>query len=288
MVRALLALAILAGCGGDGVIPADGTTDDAPEVDAAIERDSAGCRTGLGLTEGEHAFMFEGLPRRYMLRLPAGYTRDRAWSVVLALHGNGGSIAYWDGTTGDRNIRGVLATDAILVVLEARDGNWRDYALAAAEWPARLEAELRYIDKVVTELRTDLCVRDDGLFAMGFSGGGSFSGVLACRRSDIRAIAVGGAVLYVPATACTRPLPAWITIGTMELEPARAEFRDTFRTLGGCQATSVATPPAPCAAYDACASTSQVHYCQHADGHIWPAFGSAAMWAFFRSQLPPR
>jgi poly(3-hydroxybutyrate) depolymerase len=190
MVRllSLVALTVVA-CGSDAQTPADAAADeDAPALDAA-ERDSAGCRTGLGLAEGEHTFTLEGLSRRFVVRLPTGYVRDRAWPVVLALHGNGGSVAYWDGTSGDRNIRGVLAADAILVVLEAREGNWRDYALPATEWPARLEAELRYVDEVVTRLRTDLCVRDDGLFAMGFSGGGSFSGVLACRRPDIRAIA---------------------------------------------------------------------------------------------------
>jgi poly(3-hydroxybutyrate) depolymerase len=284
MMRMALVLAVTAmACGSDAQAPDGGVVEEDAPGDAA-ERDSVGCRTGLGMAEGEHAFTYEGLARRFMLRLPTGYTRDRAWPVVLALHGNGGSVAYWDGTTGDRNIRGALAADAILVVLEARDGNWRDYALAPAEWPARLEAELRYIDEVVTRLRTDLCVRDDGLFAMGFSGGGSFSGVLACRRADIRAIAVGGAVMYVPAAECTRSVPAWITIGTMELEPARAEFRDMFKTLDGCAATSTATAPSPCVAFDGCA----VHYCQHPAGHIWPAFGTPAMWEFFRAQLPPR
>jgi polyhydroxybutyrate depolymerase len=277
---------LLAACSDQGTAAPDAATADAPPElpDAAL--DSVGCRAGAGLADGTHAFELEGLARKYVLRLPSGYTRDRAWPVVLALHGNGGSVAYWDGTTGDRNIRAVLASEAILVVLEARDGNWRDYALPAAEWPARLEAELRYVDHVVEELRTELCVRDDGLFAMGFSGGGSFSGVLACRRSDIRAIAVGGAVLYVPASDCKRALPAWITIGTMELEPAREVFRDTFRTLDGCAATSAAAAPSPCVAHDGC--TTPMHYCQHPAGHIWPPFGSAAMWQFFRAQLPPR
>ncbi|MBA3392152.1 MAG: hypothetical protein H0T89_05885 [Deltaproteobacteria bacterium] len=175
------------------------------------------------------------------------------------------------------------ATQSQTSVLEARDGNWRDYALPSTEWPARLEAELRYVDEVIQQLRTDLCVRDDGLFAMGFSGGGSFSGALACRRPDIRAIAVGGAVLYVPASECTRPLPAWITIGTMELEPAREVYRDTSRVLDGCTATSAPVAPSPCVAYDGC--TMPIHYCQHAGGHIWPAFASMATWQFFRTQL---
>jgi polyhydroxybutyrate depolymerase len=288
--RGLLVLLALAACGEGG----DSSTSDAAAADAEppdpldAPRDSAGCRTGRGLTDGEHVFELEDRSRRYVLRLPIGYTRDRAWPVVLALHGNGGSIAYWDGTSGDRDIRSVLADDAILVVLEAIEGNWRDYALPPEEWPPRLEAELRYVDAVVTQLRTDLCVRDDGLFAMGFSGGGSFSAALACRRADIAAIAIGGAVLYVPATDCTRPVPAWITIGAMELEPARVELRDTFRALDGCTADSAPTAPSPCVAYAACVPDAPVHYCEHPDGHIWPAFASAAMWNFLRAQLPSR
>ncbi|MEO7094775.1 MAG: hypothetical protein ABI175_16070, partial [Polyangiales bacterium] len=103
MVRLVSVVALTAmACGSNAQTPVDaGPDDDAPAVDAA-ERDSLGCRTGLGLAEGEHTFMHEGLSRRFMLRLPTSYTRDRPWPVVLALHGNGGSVAYWDGTTGDR------------------------------------------------------------------------------------------------------------------------------------------------------------------------------------------
>ncbi|MEZ4401362.1 MAG: alpha/beta hydrolase-fold protein [Kofleriaceae bacterium] len=290
---AVLLLSSLIACGSDPKPPGDPDAglDAAVVVDAAVDAapvDSEGCRTGAGLTEGEHTFDLEGYPRRYVVRLPTGYTRDRAWPVVLALHGNGGSVAYWDGTTGDRDIRSVLAADAILVILEAIEGNWRDYNQPAATWPARVELELRYVDEVVRQVRAALCVRDDGLFAMGFSGGGSFAGALACRRADVRAIAVGGAVEYVPEADCTRPVPAWITNGAQDQAAARDAYRDLFRTLGGCAATSTPTAPAPCAAYDGCAAATPVHYCEHPGGHVWPPFASAAMWAFFQAQLPAR
>ena len=293
-MRRTLTCVVLSTLACDGATPAADApagSDGPTTVDAVVAPDAAttsvGCQAGAGLTEGEHTFDLDGRTRRYVLRLPQGYARDRAWPVVLALHGNGGSVSYWDGTSGDRNIRAVLADDAVLVVLEAIGGNWRDYALPEAEWPALLEAELRYVDAVVTQVRTDLCVRDDGLFAMGFSGGGSFAGVLACRRPDVRAIAVGGAVLYVPAATCTRPVPAWITIGALELVPAREEYRDTFRDLAGCAATTSATPPAPCTAYAGCMPEAPVHYCPHPGDHIWPSFASAAMWQFFAAQLAP-
>jgi poly(3-hydroxybutyrate) depolymerase len=309
-----LSLFVCAACGGndgatdaavDGTVPGlDGGGLDGGSTDAAITPDasggddggtttpdgglptSAGCVDGDGLADGEHTFTLEGRMRRFILRLPMGYTRDRAWPLVLALHGNGGSASYWDGTTGDRNIRGVLENDAILIVAEAIDGNWRDYDMPEDKWPARVESELLYFEEVLTRARAELCVRLDGIFAMGFSGGGSFSGVLGCRRTDIRAIAVGGSVIYFDEADCVGVHASWITIGTMELTGGRTDFRDFFRDRAGCADTSMATDPdPPCVAYDGCGAATPVHYCQHPDGHIWPALGSQAMWDFFSALL---
>jgi hypothetical protein len=200
---------------------------------------------------------------------------------VLALHGNGGSVDYWDATSGDRNIREVLQDDAVLVIAEAIDGQWRDYAMDPSTWPARIEQELAYFEEVITRVRTDLCIDDDAIFSMGFSGGGSFSGVLGCRRTDIRAIAAGGAVIYFDEANCVNTPAAWITIGDQELTSGREAFRDFFRDRAGCDASSMATEPSPCVAYEGCGATTPVHYCQHPDAHIWPDFGSEAMWGFF-------
>ena len=90
------------GTGMDTSTPTDTGTPDAPPTDAPTDTavvdagppGSAGCVDGAGLDEGEHTFMLEDRSRRYILRLPNGYTRDRAWPLVLALHGNGGSTSY--------------------------------------------------------------------------------------------------------------------------------------------------------------------------------------------------
>lgn len=248
---------------------------------------SPGCVDGQGLAEGEHTFTLDGLSRRYILRLPNGYTNDKAWPLVLALHGNGGSVDYWDVTSGPRNIRGVLQDDAVLVIAEAIEGNWRDYAMPPETWPERVEMELAYFEEVLSQARTDLCLDEDAIFAMGFSGGGSFSGVLGCRRTDIRAIAVGGSVIYFDEASCIHTPAAWITIGALELTPEREAFRDFFRDRAGCEATAIPTDPAPCQAYDACVATTPVHYCQHPGDHVWPDFGSEAMWAFFEQFTLP-
>ncbi len=259
--------------------PTDGAMDAVVDAGPPV---SSGCVDGAGLDEGEHTFMLDGLMRRYILRLPNGYTRDRAWPLVLALHGNGGSASYWDGTSGSRNIRGVLQDDAILIIAEAIDGQWRDYSMDPSTWPPRIEMELAYFEEVLSQARTDLCIAESSIFSMGFSGGGSFSGVLGCRRDDIRAIAVGGSVIYFDEADCVGYPAAWITIGEMELTSGREAYRDWFRDRGGCSDTTMPTDPdPPCVAYDGCNPDTPVHYCQHPDGHIWPDFASDAMWAFF-------
>lgn len=242
---------------------------------------SAGCATGSGLPEGENTFMLENRSRRFIVRLPANYTADTAWPLVLALHGNGGSAAYWDGTSGDRNIRGVLENDAVLIVAEAIEGNWRDYDADPATWPARIQSELMYFDEVMTQARNELCINEEAMFSMGFSGGGSFSGVLGCHRTDIRAIAVGGSVIYFDEADCVGTPAAWVTIGELELSAGREAFRDFFRDRAGCDGTAGTVDPPPCTAYDNCGADTPVHYCEHPGDHIWPNFGSAAMWEFF-------
>lgn len=243
---------------------------------------SAGCVSGGGLESGEHTFMLDGLERRYLLYLPTGYTADEAWPLIFALHGNGGSVSYWNSESGDRNIRGEVADGAILVIAEAIDNAWRDYDMPSDTWPARIEQELEYFDTLVDDLTSELCVDEDEIFSMGFSGGGSFSGVLGCRRAYVRAIAVGGSVIYFDPADCVATPAAWITIGTEELTSGREAYRGFFRDQAGCDATSMDTEPDPCVAYDGCDEATPVHYCQHPGGHVWPDFGTEAAWSFFQ------
>lgn len=259
-------------------VPTDTSSDTSGD---AGYQGSSGCTTGSGLSEGEHTFELDERNRRYILRLPQGYDASRAYPVVFALHGNGGNTGYWDGDSGSRNIRGELGNDAILVVAEAIDNQWRDYSMDRETWPARIDQELAYFDRIINDISNELCVDERALFAMGFSGGGSFSGVLGCRRTDIRAIAVGGSVIYFDQNDCVGTPAAWITIGQEEFTPARETYRNFFRDRAGCDATTTPTEPSPCVAYDSCGADTPVHYCEHPGGHVWPGFGVAASWAFF-------
>lgn len=232
---------------------------------------SAGCQSTTQLSEGPGTLTVGTATREYIVRLPANYTTSRAWPVVFALHPNGSNNTYWDQTSGDRNIRGLVKDHAILILPEARTGDWR----------TEEEVDLTYFDQLITRVKSQLCVDTGRIFSMGFSGGGSYSGMLGCRRTDIRAIAAGGAVTYFDPNDCVGTPAAWITIGTQELISARAAFRDYWRDRNMCSATTTATAPPPCVAYACPLPDRPVHYCEHPGGHIWPSFGTGAVWAFF-------
>lgn len=243
---------------------------------------SPGCYVDEALAEGEHQFMLDGYDRRYILRLPQNYSTDHPWPLIFALHGNGGNPGYWDGMGGDRDIRTAFADEAIIIIPEAIGNAWRDYDAPPETWPAGIELELNFFDTVYEAARNELCVDVDNVFSMGFSGGGSFSGVLGCRRDYIRAMAVGGSVIYFEPDECTSTPAAWITIGDEEFTAGRAEFRDFFRDLGGCAETSTAADPEGCVAYDGCDPDTPVIFCSHPAGHVWPSIGTDATKAFFQ------
>lgn len=266
--------------------PADSETGVDPDTSGSGTTESEpmgspGCMAVESLAEGEHTFMLDGYDRRYILRLPQNYSTEQPWPLIFALHGNGGDPGYWDGIGGDRDIRTAFAEDAIIIIAEAIDNQWRDYNADPSTWPARIELELNYFDTILQAAREQLCIDEANVFSMGFSGGGSFSGVLGCRRDYIRAIAVGGSVIYFEPDECVATPAAWITIGDGELTAGREEFRDFFRTLAGCQDTSTPGAPEGCVDYEGCGADTPVTFCSHPAGHVWPTIGTAATKAFF-------
>ncbi len=243
---------------------------------------SPGCGTKATLPDGEITFSLDGYDRRYILRLPENYDSQRAYPLIFALHGNGGNPGYWDEVGGDRDIRTAFAGEAILVIPEAINNAWRDYDADPSTWPTFMDLELAAFDAMYESVSGDLCVDPGNVFSMGFSGGGSFSGVLGCRRDYIRAIAVGGSVVYFEQTDCVETPAAWITIGDGELEPARETYRDFFRDQGGCEPTSAPIEPEGCVEYEGCGEESPVVFCGHPAGHVWPGIGTDATRAFFQ------
>ncbi|MBC7659844.1 MAG: hypothetical protein H7249_09060 [Chitinophagaceae bacterium] len=236
-----------------------------------VPEKSLGCSGTSDLPEGSATVMINSKAWAYTVRKPAGYSRDKVWPLVLALHPNGGDASYWDGTTGDRAIRPLLAQKAVIIVAQALGKDWR----------TDLPADRLYFDAVIKKVKEGLCIDQKRIFSMGFSGGGSFSGDLGCNRTDIRAIAVGGAVEYFDNKTCVGKPAAWITIGDDEAVPDRITFRDFWRNRNTCEMTGTQSIPSTCTAYKCPSADTPVTFCSHVGGHEWPSFGTKAALDFF-------
>ena len=218
---------------------------------------SAGCGGAGQLPEGAGT-----LPsgRRYLIRLPAGYDANKPFPLVFALHYNDGNIGEFD----DQGTRAAMRDWAILVLTQSQTSDWRQ----------AFPADLAYFDALVALVKDKLCVDTGRMFAFGFSGGASFSSLLACKRDFMRAFgACGGIPGYDGYTAADcKPMPAWIDQG------ARTGMVELWTAKNGC------TQPIPgvrpnCQQY--VCSTAPVIYCTNG-AHAWPSYGSADVAAFFK------
>ena len=274
--------------GGGGATTSGGSTGGGADSSGGSETGvvpvgSPGCGSQpTTLVEGDNNLMVGDLNRHYVLRMPSNYDPETPWPLIFALHGNGGNPGYWDQIGGDRDIRTAFGEEAILIIPEANNNAWRDYDADPSTWPAGMELELDFFDDVYQLAQDELCIDTTNVFSMGFSGGGSFSGVLGCRRDYIRAIAVGGSVIYFEEADCTETPAAWITIGDQELTAGREAFRDFFRDHAGCADTSMPGDPMGCVDYDGCGPDTPVIFCSHPAGHVWPTIGTDATKAFFQ------
>jgi polyhydroxybutyrate depolymerase len=245
----------------------------APTEDLSAPKPSPGCSANNAPADGKHDISVALVARSYVLRKPPTYAAatQKAWPLVLALHPNGSASDYWDGTTGIRAIRPLFSDKAIVVMPQA----------VANDWRTNVADDLAYFDALIPELENTLCIDMHRIFAMGHSGGGSYSGVLGCMRPDIRAFAASGAVIYFDKAKCVGKAAAWITIGMDEAIPERIDYRDFFRTFAGCAETSKSVTPSGCVVYDCPDPKRPIEFCSHVGGHEWPDYGSQATVDFF-------
>jgi polyhydroxybutyrate depolymerase len=217
---------------------------------------SAGCNAADQLPEGM-ATLPGGRP--YAVHLPTGYDRTKPYPLVFALHPNGGDIAMFN----DQNTRTVMKAWAILVRTQSETGDWRE----------AFPADLAYFDALVPLLKDKLCVDTNRIYSFGFSGGGSFSNLLACKRNFLRAVGSGGGVPgYDGYTAADcRPMPAWIDEGD------RVGLLELWTAKNGCSQQLPGNRP-NCGTY-VCAAAPVV-YCTNST-HTWPTYASGDVSAFF-------
>jgi poly(3-hydroxybutyrate) depolymerase len=177
---------------------------------------SGGGGGGCGLTPpsaGHKEITVNGATRSYELYLPSGYDKSRAYPVVFAFHGAGGSGKLAQSYFGIQQASG---SNAIVVY---PDGLSRNGSTSWGLYGADATADFAFFDALVSSLRGSLCVDGNRLFAAGHSYGAYFSNTLGCARGKVlRAIApvAGGG----PFVTCDGGIPCagarrarWATTG---------------------------------------------------------------------------
>jgi polyhydroxybutyrate depolymerase len=198
---------------------------------------------------------------------------------VLAFHGAGSS-----GTQAQLyfGIQQAAAGQAIVVYPDAitRSGTrqWGYSGSSAAD-------DLGFVDALLGQLRSTLCIDTGRIFATGHSSGGFFSNNLGCARGNVlRAIApvAGGG----PFVSCDGgQVAAWLMAAsndTVVPSSSGQASRDTWLRANHCGTTTQAVGPGACVAYQGCDAGYPVRWClESTGGHGWPSYGGSAIWSFF-------
>jgi polyhydroxybutyrate depolymerase len=144
----------------------------------------------------------DGLIRTYRLNLPPGYYENNGFSLVIALHGGGGSGEQFEATsllTQKANASGFIVVYP--------DGVKSTGALQARTWNAggccdyardHNIDDINFIRQLINSLVSTYKINPKKVYATGHSNGGMLSYRLACEMADkITAIAVSGCTMVV-------------------------------------------------------------------------------------------
>jgi polyhydroxybutyrate depolymerase len=163
------------------------------------EAQSTACNLPHASGVEERRLTSGGLERTYRLFVPPGYNGRTPLSLVLELHGSGGTSAGQAKTSGFQDI---AARDGFLVAsLQADGGRWNV--------PVRegRPDDVAYVGDVIDDIAAKVCTDKARVYATGFSGGGRMSSLLGCMlNSRIAAIAPVSALRW-PAPCKGRAIP---------------------------------------------------------------------------------
>jgi poly(3-hydroxybutyrate) depolymerase len=250
-----------------------------PAADGSTPNGSSGCGVAPPGSGAGKTLVVDGTTRSYVLSLPSGYDRTRAYPLIFAFHGLGGSGSQAQLYFG---LAQASQGQAILVYPDAA-GSSRAWGVTGAS----ATLDIAFFDALLRTLSSSLCVDQSKVFAAGHSMGGYFSNTLGCARGNtLRAIApVAGGGPYV---SCDNgKVAAWLMAASNDtvVSPSAGQAsRDHWLRANGCSATTRPVGPSSCVAYDGCDAAHPVQWClESTGGHNWPSYGGQAIWSFFKS-----
>ncbi|SOR84277.1 MULTISPECIES: cellulose binding domain-containing protein [Streptomyces] len=233
-----------------------------------------GCGKAPTLTSGTHTIQSDGKNRSFILRIPDGYDRNRAYRLVLGFHWLGGTSTdvatgrtVETGTWAYYGLQRLANNSTIFVAPQGLNNGW---ANTGGE-------DVTFVDDMLRRIETDLCVDTTQRFALGFSYGAAMSYALACSRATVfRAVAVQSGGQLSGCSGGTQPI-AYLGVhglrdSVLGISGGRA-MRDRFVRNNGCTPQN---PPEPAqgslthrvTAYSGCSAGHPVAWAAFDEGHI--------------------
>ncbi|WP_250213462.1 lectin [Acrocarpospora catenulata] len=204
---------------------------------------TAGCGKAPTLVNGTNTIQSSGKSRSYILRIPSNYDRNRPYRLIFGFHWRGGTAT--DVATGQTVLRDVWAYYGLLqlsnnsTIFVAPQGFNNGWANAGGE-------DVTFVDDMIRQIESNLCVDTSQRFAVGFSYGGAMSYALACARPNMfRAVAVYSGAQLSGCSGGTGPI-AYLgahgnSDGVLGISGGRS-LRDRFVGNNGCTPQN---PPEP-------------------------------------------
>ncbi|WP_042405500.1 alpha/beta hydrolase family esterase, partial [Streptacidiphilus carbonis] len=206
---------------------------------------TAGCGKSPTLASGTHTIQSSGQSRSYILRVPAGYDSNRPYRLIFGFHWVGGTANDVDsgGTDGYnwsyyglRRLADAANNGTIFVAPQGINNGWANSG----------GQDVTFVDDMVSQLESGLCVDTTQVFSAGFSYGGSMTYALACARPAVfRAVAVYSGANLSGCSGGTQPVAYMglhgIRDNVLPIADGRA-LRDTFVRNNGCTPQN---PPEP-------------------------------------------
>ncbi len=265
---------------------------------------------------------FGGTMRTYLVHVPKGYTGDKAWPVVIALHGLTDNAAKMETMTGFDS----LADKAGFLVVypeglsDFTGGSWNAGNCCGAAKTANAD-DVGFLMNVLVDLNAHFCTDSKRIFATGFSNGAYMAQRLGCEKADVFAAiaAVSGEINIATCTpsraisvlefhGTADPVVPYggggLTGGAWSVDQTFAFWRDNALCAEPKAVAISQKGDATCTGFSLCKDGAAVELCViDQGGHQWPNSPSgpapfvgkmstdidatSAIWQFFQAHPLP-
>jgi len=261
------------GTGGSTAIVDAGTADGGATASAP----SAGCGKATTLKSARASIDVNGKTREYILALPTNYDQNHPYKLIFGWHPWTGS-AQMVASGGYFGLQSKSNNQAIFVA-----GEGQDYQDAGLGWGNSNGVDIDFYHAMLDRFRSELCIDENRIFAVGFSFGAMFSFTLGCTAdSMLRAIMpmAGNTMTSGGCAAGTRKVAVMAFIGTDDsLLSGHRQAVSAYAQRDGCSTTTTTMSPSwcdglgstnlpcTCVTYDGCASGYPVVSCEYKAPH---------------------